>query len=67
MAKQVRAATTVGFLSNADYAREHGLRVEGGNIPDPFQTFESVGFPNDIMDEVRLHGMAFFAMRAWHG
>ncbi len=35
-----------------EYRREHGLVVQGASVPDPLQTFESVGFPSNIMDEV---------------
>ena len=41
------------FAMSADaYRREHGLVVQGASVPDPLQTFESVGFPHNIMDEV---------------
>mmetsp|Transcript_15071 Transcript_15071/g.38279 ORF Transcript_15071/g.38279 Transcript_15071/m.38279 type:complete len:188 (-) Transcript_15071:1724-2287(-) len=41
-----------GFIPVADYRKKHDLVVMGEGAPDPFQTFESVGFPHDIMDEV---------------
>ena len=41
------------FAMSCDaYRREHGLVVQGASVPDPLQTFESVGFPSNIMDEV---------------
>ena len=49
---EVRAKSTAGFMSVQEYRRQHDLRVEGSNPPDPLQTFESVGFPPDILDEV---------------
>ena len=39
-------------LSVDEYRREHGLVVQGASVPDPLQTFDSVGFPPNIMDEV---------------
>lgn len=36
----------------SEYLRKHDMIVEGGKVGEPFQTFESVGFPRDIMDEV---------------
>jgi ATP-dependent RNA helicase DDX5/DBP2 len=51
--RDIKPRTTAGFLPAAEYMRKHDLRVEGGGVPEPFQTFESVGFPHDIMDEVR--------------
>ncbi len=41
-------------MSTEAYRAEHGLVVQGDRVPPPLQTFESVGFPNNIMDEV-LH------------
>jgi hypothetical protein len=41
--------------SNAEYCAEHGLVLQGEQpLPEAYQTFESVGFPHDIMDEVSL-------------
>ena len=43
------------FASTADeYRQREGLRVEGQDVPDPLQSFDSVGFPRAIMDEVYL-------------
>lgn len=40
--------------TNAEYCAEHGLVLQGEQpLPESNQTFESVGFPHDIMDEVR--------------
>lgn len=37
----------------AEYMAEHGLRLQGADpLPEPYQTFDSVGFPHDILDEV---------------
>ena len=51
-----RPKSTSGFISLVEYKALHGCRVEGENVPEPFQTFESVGFPPDIMDEIRKAG-----------
>lgn len=45
--------STDGFMSSADYRRQHDISVQGDHVPEPLQTFESVGFPPDILDEVR--------------
>jgi superfamily II DNA/RNA helicase len=50
--------TTVGFLPASEYRRQHDLVVEGANAPEPMQTFESVGFPRDILDEIRRAGFS---------
>ena len=41
-------------LSASEYREREGLRVEGSDVPDPLQSFDSVGFPRAIMDEVYL-------------
>ena len=39
--------------TNAQYCAEHGLVLQGEQpLPEAYQTFESVGFPHDILDEV---------------
>ena len=39
--------------TSAEYRAEHGLQLQGDPpVPEPYQTFESVGFPHDILDEV---------------
>ena len=50
--KDIRPKSTSGFLSLSEYRRAHDLIVEGADVPEPMQTFESVGFPADILDEV---------------
>lgn len=45
--------STAGFMPVADYARLHDLQTLGENVPQPLQTFESVGFPPDMLEEVR--------------
>ena len=42
-------------LSADEYRRAHDLVVEGHDVPDPLQEFDSVGFPRAIMDEVLQH------------
>ena len=39
-------------LSADEYRRKHDLNVLERDCPPPLQTFESVGFPPGIMDEV---------------
>jgi hypothetical protein len=46
-------------LTTEEYRQEHSLVVEGDRysgepVPEPLQTFESAGFPRDILDEVAL-------------
>ena len=53
--KEVRPKSTTGFASASDYRRQHDLVVlppQGETAPEPLQTFESVGFPHDILAEV---------------
>ncbi len=56
--RDVRPKSTAGFLPTAEYMRQQDLQVQGSNVPEPFQTFESVGFPADILDEVRCSCLA---------
>eukprot|EP00193_Tetraselmis_chui_P004067 CAMPEP_0177768674 /NCGR_PEP_ID=MMETSP0491_2-20121128/9858_1 /TAXON_ID=63592 /ORGANISM="Tetraselmis chuii, Strain PLY429" /LENGTH=522 /DNA_ID=CAMNT_0019285519 /DNA_START=255 /DNA_END=1820 /DNA_ORIENTATION=+ len=51
-------AVGAGFLPVAEYRQKHDLVVLGEAAPDPFQTFDSVGFPPDIMDEIRKAGFS---------
>jgi len=53
---------TVGFLSAEEYRRKNDIKVEGSNVPDPLQTFDSVGFPKDISQEVRFNIKASFSV-----
>lgn len=39
-------------LSPDEYRRKHDVNVLERDCPPPLQTFESVGFPHDILDEV---------------
>ncbi|KXZ44396.1 hypothetical protein GPECTOR_68g367 [Gonium pectorale] len=48
--------STDGFVSASEYRRQHDISVQGDHVPDPLQTFESVGFPPDILDEIRRAG-----------
>ena len=44
------------FAASADaYRAEHTLIVQGDNVPDPLQSFDSAGFSAPIMDEVLQH------------
>ena len=46
----------VKILPALEYLAAHDLTVHGNgqndNVPEPMQTFESAGFPRDILDEV---------------
>lgn len=48
----VPSSTQNFALSTQAYRAEHGLIVEGDNVPDPLQSFDSAGFSAPIMDEV---------------
>lgn len=43
---------TDGFVTSAEYKRQHDIVVQGDHVPEPLQTFESVGFPRDVLEEV---------------
>ncbi len=50
-----------GFSLSADeYRKKHELTVvsRGGQVPDPLQTFDSVGFSPEIMREIQRAGYA---------
>ncbi|BDA41823.1 DEAD-box ATP-dependent RNA helicase 14 [Coccomyxa sp. Obi] len=56
-AKHVLPAGGQNFtMSTEQYRAEHSLVVQGDRVPDPLQTFESVGFASSIMDEIRRAG-----------
>ncbi|KAG6383251.1 hypothetical protein SASPL_157006 [Salvia splendens] len=40
-------------LSVEEYCRRHEITVTGGNVPRPFISFQSTGFPSEILREVR--------------
>ncbi|KAK9808388.1 hypothetical protein WJX73_010064 [Symbiochloris irregularis] len=43
-------------LSADEYRRKHDVNILERDCPPPLQTFESVGFPRDMMDEIRQAG-----------
>ncbi|KAL3629200.1 hypothetical protein CASFOL_026422 [Castilleja foliolosa] len=52
----VSGAVTNGaesIVSAESYRRRHEISVTGNNVPQPFSSFESSGFPSDILREVR--------------
>lgn len=51
--REVRPKSSAGFLPMLEYMRTHGIRTDPPDAIEPMQTFESVGFPADILDEVR--------------
>ncbi|KAF8399679.1 hypothetical protein HHK36_015550 [Tetracentron sinense] len=58
---RVHGSSGIGGGSSADsYCRQHEITVSGDDVPPPFISFESTGFPSEILREVRylLHGGA---------
>lgn len=53
---QALPSSRSGPVSSSEYRRQHDLTVQGEDAPDPFQTFESVNFPRDILDEIYRAG-----------
>ncbi|THU71067.1 hypothetical protein C4D60_Mb08t31620 [Musa balbisiana] len=60
--REPRATSTRGHASSADggpsasveaYRRQNEIIVTGDDVPAPFMTFESTGFPAEILKEVR--------------
>eukprot|EP00884_Botryococcus_braunii_P017480 jgi/Botrbrau1/4415/Bobra.0348s0007.1 len=51
-----RPNTTSFGMSAAQYRQQHDLTALGDNVPDPLQTFDSVGFTDNIMSEIRRAG-----------
>ncbi|KAK1279293.1 DEAD-box ATP-dependent RNA helicase 14 [Acorus gramineus] len=41
-----------------EYRRHHEITVSGDNVPPPFSTFESTGFPSEILREVQSAGFS---------
>ncbi|KAH1038627.1 hypothetical protein J1N35_040370 [Gossypium stocksii] len=40
------------------YCRQHEITVSGGEVPPPFSSFESTGFPSEILREVHNAGFS---------
>ena len=57
--KTIVPTTTAGFMSKPDFLRTHDIHTQGSDVPDAFQTFESAGFPRDIMDEVGTRALRY--------
>ncbi|KAE8021522.1 hypothetical protein FH972_007406 [Carpinus fangiana] len=52
-----RGASDVGVgVSAESYRRRHEISVTGDNVPPPFSSFESTGFPSEILREVHNAG-----------
>lgn len=47
-----------GGLSVEEYCRQHEITTIGDDVPPPYMTFESTGFPSEILKEVHLAGFA---------
>ncbi|KAM1130182.1 hypothetical protein ACFX13_045701 [Malus domestica] len=45
-------------LSAEAYSRRHEISVVGDNVPPPFTSFESTGFPSEILREVQKEGFS---------
>ncbi|KAK9037321.1 hypothetical protein V6N11_022233 [Hibiscus sabdariffa] len=45
-------------LSGDAYCRQHEITVTGGEVPPPFSSFESTGFPSEILREVHNAGFS---------
>eukprot|EP00798_Chlamydomonas_sp_ICE-L_P027598 gene27598-7235_t len=56
--KEIVPSSTVGFIAPEEYKRKHDLQLLGNGAPEPFQTFESAGFPRDILEEIHRAGFA---------
>ncbi|GMJ09366.1 RNA Helicase 46 [Hibiscus trionum] len=45
-------------LSGDAYCQQHEITVTGGEVPPPFSSFESTGFPSEILREVHNAGFS---------
>ncbi|XP_047971720.1 ATP-dependent RNA helicase-like protein DB10 [Salvia hispanica] len=45
-------------LSVEEYCRRHEITVTGGNVPRPFISFQSTGFPSEILREAQQAGFS---------
>ncbi|KAJ7974595.1 putative Dead box ATP-dependent RNA helicase [Quillaja saponaria] len=45
-----------GGLSTESYCRRHEITIVGDNVPPPYTSFESTGFPSEILREVQSAG-----------
>ncbi|PIA40597.1 hypothetical protein AQUCO_02500359v1 [Aquilegia coerulea] len=45
-------------LSSESYCRQHEITVNGDDVPSPFTSFESTGFPAEILREVHNAGFS---------
>lgn len=64
-----RPNTTTFGLSAAQYRQQHDLTVLGEVVPDPLQTFDSVGFTDNITSEVRRQCFCLISLfvELWKG
>ncbi|XP_078439709.1 DEAD-box ATP-dependent RNA helicase 14-like [Wolffia australiana] len=46
-------------LSVESYRRQHEITAMGDDIPAPYMTFESTGFPSEVLQEVQHAGFSF--------
>lgn len=54
---QARQDSGVGLSAEA-YRRRHEITVIGANVPNPYITFESTGFPLEILREINQAGFS---------
>ncbi|KAJ6826178.1 DEAD-box ATP-dependent RNA helicase 14-like [Iris pallida] len=47
-----------GGLPTEAYRRQHEITITGDDVPPPFTTFESTGFPSEILKEVHRAGFS---------
>ncbi|XP_058091832.1 DEAD-box ATP-dependent RNA helicase 14-like isoform X2 [Magnolia sinica] len=47
-----------GGLSVESYRRQHEISASGNDVPAPFMTFDSTGFPSEILREVHHAGFS---------
>ncbi|WOL11740.1 ATP-dependent RNA helicase-like protein DB10 [Canna indica] len=68
--RELRTSSTRGHASSPDgggassatieaYRRQNEIIVSGDNVPAPFMTFESTGFPPEVLKEVYHAGFSF--------
>ncbi|OVA20740.1 WW domain [Macleaya cordata] len=51
--------TDIGSGSSVEsYRRQHEITVSGDDVPSPFMSFESTGFPSEILREVQQAGFS---------
>ncbi|XP_039009898.1 DEAD-box ATP-dependent RNA helicase 14-like isoform X2 [Hibiscus syriacus] len=57
-ARGLGSAAGESNLSGDAYCHQHEITVTGGEVPPPFSSFESTGFPSEILREVHNAGFS---------